>query len=142
MVTKKHQFTLKSNERLKHRKKIDALFSKGQKFSLGLIRVVYQPSTKPASALNPLQIGVGVSKRYFKKAVDRNRMKRLLRESVRLEKKPLQDCLERTGAGLDLFILYTGKEKAGFDQCRELVQTAFQKLIRKCASAPTNNEHP
>ena len=129
MQQKKHLYTLKARERLKHRKKIDVLFTTGQKFSLGEIRVVF--ITSPAEGQIRVLVGVGVSKRYFKKAVDRNLIKRRLREAIRLAKPAFVSEVEQTGTHLDLFILFTGKEIIRFDLCQELVTAAFKKLVRK-----------
>lgn len=129
MQQKKHLFTLNAGERLKHRKKIDALFASGQKFSQGDIRLVYHNS--PPIGKGILLIGVGVSKRYFKKAVDRNQIKRWLREAVRLNRPALLSVVESSGNNLDLFILYTGKIVPDFAHCQQLVQAAFQRLIKK-----------
>lgn len=129
MHQKKHFYTLKATERLKHRKKIDALFTAGQKFSLGEIRVVYHKSQAEEQA--GLLLGVGVSKRYFKKAVDRNLIKRRLREAIRLSKLDFLPIVKEAGVNLDLFILYTSKEIPCFDHCLELVQAVFKKLARK-----------
>ncbi|KYP13787.1 ribonuclease P protein component [Flavihumibacter sp. CACIAM 22H1] len=129
MQQKKHLYTLKAGERLKQQKKIDALFLSGQKISLGEIRLVYHGS--PSSDKASLLIGVGVSKRYFKKAVHRNQIKRWLREAVRLHKIPLQQVVENAGKNLDLFILFTGKELPDFARCQQLVQAAFLRLIKK-----------
>lgn len=129
MQQKKHLYTFKATERLKHRKKIDALFTRGQKFSLGEIRVVF--TTSPAEGQIRLLVGVGVSKRYFKKAVDRNLIKRRLREAIRLAKPDFVREVQQLGSNLDLFILFTGKEIIGFDLCQEQVTSAFKKLVRK-----------
>ncbi|GAB2681520.1 ribonuclease P protein component [Flavihumibacter cheonanensis] len=129
MQQKIHLYTLKARERLKHRKKIDALFTTGQKFSQGEIRVVF--TTSPAEGRIRVLVGVGVSKRYFKKAVDRNLIKRRLREAIRLAKPAFETEIEQVGIHLDLFFLFTGKEIIGFDVCQELVTAAFKKLVRK-----------
>jgi ribonuclease P protein component len=129
MQQKKHLFTLNAGERLKHRKKIDALFASGQKLSLGDIRLVYHST--PSIDKGMLLIGVGVSKRYFKKAVDRNQIKRWLREAVRLNRLELLLAVESSGRNLDLFILYTGKMLPDFAHCQQLVQAAFQRLMKK-----------
>lgn len=132
MQQKKHLYTLGATERLKQRKKIDALFTIGQKYSLGEIRIVFNAS--PAAGQIRILAGVGVSKRYFKKAVDRNLIKRRLREAIRLAKPAFLSELEQTGSNLDIFILFTGKELIEFDICRELVTAAFKKVIRKIKS--------
>jgi ribonuclease P protein component len=57
-----------------------------------------------------LQAGVAVSKKNFRKAVDRNRIKRFLREAYRLQKNELQDQLKVKNMELAIFFIYTGKE--------------------------------
>lgn len=129
MHQKKHLFTLRAAARLKQRKKIDALFTSGQKLTVGEIRLVYHV-TKTEEPVRFL-VGVGVSKRYFKKAVDRNLIKRRLREAIRLERPGFLPVVDQLGKNLDLFVLFTGKQIIGFDQCQELIQAAFKKLTRK-----------
>ena len=85
------------SERLKSRKRIEALFRAGKSFNAFPLKVFYQWEGDGATL-----IGFGAPKRNFKRAVDRNRIKRLLRESWRLQKEPLP--------GLQAFIIYTGKE--------------------------------
>ena len=57
-----------------------------------------------------LQAGVGVRSKQFRHAVDRNRIKRLLRESWRTQKNILRDRVSAGTLNLDVFILYTGTE--------------------------------
>lgn len=79
-----------------------------------------------------LQFGAGVSKRHFKRAVDRNRIKRLLREAYRTQKLPLQTHLEKSGKGyLKLFILYTGKELPPYPLIREKVGAVLGRLEKE-----------
>ena len=68
------------HERLKSQKSIEALFQKGKRLSVGDFRFIYQFRPTPG-----IQIGVGTSSRQFKRAVDRNRIKRLIREAYRLD---------------------------------------------------------
>src|SRR5687768_4694991 len=60
-----------------------------------------------------MQMGAGVSARNFKKAVDRNRVKRLVREGYRLQKNSLQQAVKEKHKQLHFFIIYTGKELPG-----------------------------
>ena len=77
-----------------------------------------------------LQFGAGVSKRHFKRAVDRNRIKRLLREAYRTQKLPLQALLKERGYG-KLFILYTGKELPDYQLIREKVGKVLGRLEKE-----------
>ena len=79
-----------------------------------------------------LQFGAGVSKRHFKRAVDRNRIKRLIREAYRTQKLPLQDGLKESGKGyLKLFILFTGKELPEYQLVREKVAAVLRRLEKE-----------
>lgn len=118
------QFTLGSNERLKSRKQIEQLFSEGKKFNLILFRVHYFFSEKGNP---PLQFGTGVSNKNFKKAVDRNRIKRLTKEAYRLQKFSLQQKLKKLEKSLNIFLIYTGKEVPEY----KVVFDSLQKILDK-----------
>lgn len=75
--------TYPKTEKLKHKKDIDLLFEKGKWRKHGNLRIIFLKKED----LSAQKIGVSVSKRYFKKAVHRNRVKRLLREAYRLNKE-------------------------------------------------------
>ncbi len=87
-------------------------------------------ASPPASAA-PLQAGFGASSRNFKKAVDRNRIKRLSREAYRLQKQPLLDRVQQKGLSLAVFFIYTGKELPDYRTVTEKIGVALQKLIRE-----------
>ncbi len=78
------QYTFKKEEKLKSRKLIEQLFERGSSLSEFPVRVVYLCIDHTSDY--PIQASFSVSKRKFKKAVDRNRIKRLMRESYRLHK--------------------------------------------------------
>jgi ribonuclease P protein component len=77
-----------------------------------------------------LQAGFSVSSRNFKKAVDRNRIKRLLRESYRKQKSTLLELLTKEGApvSLAIFLIYTGKELPAYEFVDEKMRLAIKKL--------------
>jgi ribonuclease P protein component len=91
-------------------------------------------SSLPAGFNNkrdPVKAGVGVSSRNFKKAVQRNRIRRLLREAYRTEKIPLYHQLENTGGHLNLFLLYIGKEMPEYVLLKEKMRLIIQRLIKE-----------
>lgn len=116
------QFTLGKNERLKSRKQIEYLFSEGKKFTLAPFRIHYSLNKSETASL---QFGAGASSRTFKKAADRNRIKRLMREAYRLQKETLQQKLKEQSSQLSVFFIYTGKELPGYkevyDKTREIL---------------------
>lgn len=78
------------HQKLKHQKEISVLFEKGKWTTAGNLRIISLDASKPELQQFDVQInkiGFSVSKKLFKKAVDRNRIKRLLRESYRLNKE-------------------------------------------------------
>ena len=126
-MTKQYSFGKK--ERLKSRKLIEELFSKGQRFGLFPYRVFYMFNQNAAHpGMNRLQCGVGVTTRNFKKAVDRNRIKRLTREAWRLQKMELDQQMKEHPQGLVLFLIYTGKELPAFTVVKEKMALIIEKL--------------
>lgn len=79
--------TFKKGERLKSRKLIKLLFEKGKRLKSFPIHLLYLEIDHDTDF--PVQAGFSAPKRYHKKAVDRNRIKRLMREAFRLHKKNL-----------------------------------------------------
>lgn len=78
------EFGFSKTEKLKQKKDLDLLFAKGKWMTCGSLRII---SIKIQDAeSSPPKVGVSVSKKFFKKAVHRNRIKRLLREAYRLNK--------------------------------------------------------
>lgn len=121
-MTKKQ--TLGKSERLKSQKAIGALFSQGASITVPPFRIIYLPAEKG------LQFGVGVSARNFKRAVDRNRIKRQVREAYRLQKAALQDSLEQQHKGLHLFFTFISKEPVDHTTISGAVQRSLDKLLK------------
>jgi ribonuclease P protein component len=122
-----HRLRFPKAERLKSRKQIDQLFSGGKAFSVFPVRTIYQfaPGEKGS-----LQVGVTASKKHFKRAVDRNRIKRLLREAYRLQKEDLfvqVKTLNKTGF---LFFIYTDKTIADFETVKTAMGKSLQRLSK------------
>jgi len=122
------QFSYNKTEKLKSRKQTEELFSKGKSFTIFPLRVLYLPIQQQEGSV---KAGVGVSSRNFKKAVQRNRIRRLLREAYRTEKIPLYHQLENTGGHLNLFLLYIGKEMPEYVLLKEKMRLIIQRLIKE-----------
>ena len=120
-----HLYTYGKQEKLKSRKKIDQLFSEGKTFSVFPLKVWYLISTGEETSV---LAGVGASKRFFKKAVDRNRIKRILREAYRHQKNILIDDCKLKNNTINIFFLYTGKELPASNLFTEMIK-ALQKII-------------
>ena len=117
------QFTYPKHEKLKSKTTIDSLFSEGNSVSKFPLRLVYVENTEENAEL--IKMGVSVSKKYFKKAVDRNYYKRVLRETYRLKKHLLIDNLEKPYA---FMFFYQTKERLSYQEIEEKTIQLFQKL--------------
>ncbi len=125
------QFTLGKNERLKSRKQIEQLFTEGKNFAITPLKIYYSIGfNKDPNVPFNLQFGVGVSGKNFKKAVDRNRIKRLIKESYRLQKNELKENLRQKKLQLNIFFIYTGKELPDFDAVKIKVNVALKRLLQ------------
>ena len=119
--------TFKKDEKLKSHKLIEVLFKKGSSFSIFPFRVLFSFSEE---SLAPLQTGFAVSTKHFKKAVDRNRIKRLMREAYRLQKNELTINLQKNKKYLAVFFIYTTNEILPFKELNEKMESALKKLNR------------
>lgn len=128
--------TFPKEEHLCRKKLIDELFGK-QSSSFGVypLRIVWLKSEVPTGALP--QVLISVSKRGFKRAVDRNRLKRLIREAYRLNKYRLVEQPDGHQVAL-LGIIFTGKEKSPLALVEKKLISAFHRLLGTSAavSAP------
>ena len=104
-------FTYQKQDKLKSRKQLQNLFALGKSMSNSPLRLIYtlekiadEQDANPAALL--IQAGVGAPTKQFKKAVQRNRVKRLLREAYRLELPDFKAQLTLQGLRLNIFILY------------------------------------
>lgn len=120
------KLTYNKHEKLKSRKLLQQLFAKAKSFSVFPVKVFYMPLEE--ATVNRLQVGVGVSARNFRKAVDRNRVKRLLRECYRLNKLSLHALVNEKQKPLAVFLLYIGKELPEYNLLDEKMKLALTKL--------------
>jgi ribonuclease P protein component len=119
-------FTYPKNERLKSKTTIGMLFSEGKSVSKYPLRLVYRQAE--ANSAEKIKIGVSVSKKHFKKAVDRNYFKRVLRETYRLNKHLLWDQVEEP---YSLMFFYQTKDKLSYDEINTKTIQLFEKFIQQ-----------
>jgi len=133
VLSVKKQFTLGKDERLKSRKQIEQLFDKGKSIAITPFRVYFliNKMLNAQRSMFNVQFGVGVSARNFKKAVDRNRIKRLTREAWRLQKNEMAKKAKEAQRQLNVFFIYTGKELPDFTTVKDKVAIALKKLADK-----------
>jgi ribonuclease P protein component len=123
-----HQrYTLQAAERLQLRKQIETLFQNGEAFSFYPVRVLYRKVPRPEKETAPVRVAFSIPKKRVRKAVIRNRYRRLLREAWRLEKFSLYSHIPETEQ-LHCFLIFTGQEKLTFDLARAAISRIMQKL--------------
>lgn len=110
-------------DKLKSKKLIEQLFTEGRSVSVFPLRLVYLKTSFSDDVV--LKTGVSVSKRHLKNAVDRNRVKRLMREAYRIN-KPLY--FNNFSTQYAFMILYIGKEKQTIVQIEEKMKLLFNKF--------------
>jgi len=114
-------FRFPKSEKLKSRKTIELLFQEGKSVSKFPIKVFYLPVENGEKT----QAGFTVPKRNFKNAVDRNRIKRQLRESYRLQKHLLKF---KDDSKFAFFFLYLGKEKLEYSSIEKAMAALLEKI--------------
>ena len=119
--------TFKKQERLKKSKLITQLFEEGESMTVFPIKLIYLQTEHDAPY--KIQAAVSASNRNFKRAVDRIRIKRLLREAYRKNKYLIYES-EHTKKHLFMFI-YLGKKEVNYIQIEEKMQALIKKFLLK-----------
>ncbi len=114
------KFTLGAEKRLKSQKKIDRLFLAGKRvYKFPLTAVYFFELNEPPG----FQIAVSVPKKRFKKAVDRNLLKRRMREAFRLHQHKLN-----LNAKLEMMLVYSANELQDFDKIENAMLVLIDSL--------------
>jgi len=120
------------NERLCSQKRIDALFSNAESFIAYPLRVVYILKEAGVDEDNTsLSVLISVSKKRLKRAVKRNRVKRLVREAYRLNKQPLTELCVLQNKQMDIAFLYLKNELPDYPEIEKAIRKAMTVLANK-----------
>ncbi len=134
-------YTFTQQEKLKSKKLIEIVFAQAQAFNAYPYKVLYYivPTTlkladsKAYVPQYPVKFGITVPSKHHKKAVDRNRLKRITREAWRLQKQNLYNVLLKKNAApiqLAIFVIYTPKTILCYTQAYDGITKAITKLIK------------
>lgn len=127
-------FTFHRKERLKSRKIIGQLFQKGHSFISYPIRFVWVKMDSPLSEY-PIQMAQTVPKRAFSKAVDRNRLRRRIREAYRINKHSIYEKLEDQKTQYGLMLIYVAKQEMTFQEIEKGVKKGLGKMGKRIADS-------
>ena len=132
-MTQRH--TLSKTERLKSYKRIRILFAQGQKFKVFPLVVYFLLRVEEVEEVEGvegnLQMGVSVGKRHFKRAVDRNLLKRRIREAYRKQKHDVKELLVASGISMDIFFVYSNARISDYAEIETAMASALSILSDK-----------
>ncbi len=120
--------TFKKHERLKSRKVIEQLFKEGNSGTCFPLKAFFRPAT---TVNGPAQAGFSVPKKSFKHATDRNRLKRLMRETYRLNKRILYNRLIKANMACSIMFVYISHEKSDY----KTIEKSMKELLEKMGKA-------
>ncbi|MFO7369937.1 MAG: ribonuclease P protein component [Bacteroidales bacterium] len=129
-----NQYTFGKNERLSGRNSVERLFGSGKSFNLNPFKIFY---TVEETGMPPeVRILVAVSKKKFRHAVNRNRLKRIIREAYRLNKSHVLNNLDTHTSSLNIGFVYVDSEK---DPSFALIQKSMITCLEKIARLVNEN---
>ncbi len=121
--------TFKKEERLTNKTTFDLLFNTGKGFTVSPFRLLWMESKLTDSI--PAKLGISVPKRSFAKAVDRNTLKRRIREAYRKNKHLLYEVLQKKNLHIDLMMIYIAKEELPYQEIEKKMIVSLQKLMQQ-----------
>lgn len=120
------KYSFGKKEKLTGRNLTAQLFAEGNSFFVPPVRVLWLDTAHDGSA--PVQLLISVPRRLFKRAVDRNRIRRLMREAYRLNKHKLYTTLEKQGSQCSIALVMTGRSIPDFNEIERIIILILQRL--------------
>jgi ribonuclease P protein component len=120
------RLTFNKRERLKSRKTIESLFTHNQSLKIYPFKLVWL--AEPQSGTESLKMGVSVTKRIFKSAVTRNRIKRRMRECIRLNKHLLVNKIGENDIRLSFMLIYLAPKIVSYSEFDTKIKQLFIRL--------------
>ncbi|MEO8086255.1 MAG: ribonuclease P protein component [Bacteroidota bacterium] len=124
MTASRHTFT--KDERLSSRKLIEKIIAEGKSIHVSPFRLSWAVTEIKTSF--PAQLAIAVPKRFFKRAVDRNRIKRLVREVYRKNKSGFYTLLQSKEKQCALLLVYNGRKVPDYDEVEKKILLTLQKF--------------
>ncbi len=115
--------TFKRKERLKGLKLIRSLFEGGHCYTVSSFRVYWETVTSG----KPAKFGVSVPKKHFPRAVDRNRLKRVIREAYRKHKDDFYLVLAGKKIRVAMMVVYTGQKACTYPETEPKIKLLLQR---------------
>ena len=123
--------SFRKEERLKSKKIIDLLFEEGESFVDGPIRTIWLNAELNSSS--PVQVLIAVPKKNIAKAVQRNKIKRRMREAYRKYKHLLYKSLESADRTIALALVFTGRDVIAYTEVEEKIILSLRRLATEVA---------
>jgi ribonuclease P protein component len=116
-------------ERLKSKKHFEAVFNKGRSLHKMPVTLIFLEL--PFNDTAPVRTAFAVPKRKFKKATERNKLKRRMKEAFRQHKHGLYDSLTKNKKQIGMVFVYSGKEAVSYNQISEKIIILLQELEKQ-----------
>ncbi|MGM0531653.1 MAG: ribonuclease P protein component [Bacteroidota bacterium] len=127
---------VRKNERLSSQKEITFLVKEGNTLFCYPFRILWSASQNAQGAPFHIQAAFSVPKRKFKKAVQRNTIRRRMKEAFRLNKEPFKKEMEQYPLTLSLLIIFTPSNELNFAKIEAGMKKAFH-ILKKALSEKT-----